>query len=162
MTKFTHVRHDRATLSDYHCRMATPVEVRLPGPAAPDEVARVSAALRAAGLRADEPSVVQQRSNTVVAVIIGVSLAEIPKAFAGEAGRDAYGALKRLVARLLSARGRADGAIVVRDLDGGATLALSSHLPDDAYARLAALDFSSLGEGDLQWDADTGRWQLVD
>ena len=101
----------------------------------------------------------------------------------GEAGKDAWRSLKKLVVDLRQARGRGSdfGQIVIRPgiIDAGEAddskalpgfpipgnpeveITIAPHIPDDAYRSLLELDLDAFDGGTLHWDEPAGEWRQL-
>jgi hypothetical protein len=138
-------------------------EVSLDVRASPGEVRLVEEAFTRAGFQVEANPKVNSRGAGVppwlVYVTIAVPVADFFRAFASEAGRDAYAAVKAWANDVMAARRESgDGSIRLDDSDG-TTLILHTSFPDEALDALAEIDWSEMtGGGYLLWGAETGRW----
>lgn len=81
-------------------------------------------------------------------------------AFAGAAGKDAYGSLRDFLKALRAARRDRSGSVVIRDVEGRddlTVLVLSSDLPEEAFSALAHLDLKANKGAYLAWDRAWSR-----
>lgn len=139
-----------------------PVQLQLEGPHSDSDRRAALEILRDAGLDAHaSTSNTRGIPETIAAVVIIAPLAEFFKTIGSKAGTDATKAIKSLFARLRAAHGDAR-SVRLQDVGEGPIVDLDTSLPDDAYHALETLDWSSLGDGDLCWDAAAGTWRLVD
>jgi hypothetical protein len=143
-------------------------EVSLDVGASPGEVRAVEEAFARAGFQVEARPVVISRSADVppwiIYVTILVPVAEFFRAFATDAGKDAYAAVKAWAQDVMAARRESrDGSVDLTDPEG-TDLILSTHFPDEALDALAEIDWDEVRGGYLLWDVETGRWfdQLKD
>jgi hypothetical protein len=139
-----------------------PVQLDLEGPHSDSDRRAALQILRDAGLDA-HASTGNTRgiAETVATVVIVAPLAEFFKTIGSQAGTDATKAIKGLFERLRAAH-EGSRSVRLQDVGEGPIVDLDTSLPDDAYRELETLDWSSLGDGDLCWDAAASTWRLVD
>jgi len=148
--------------------------------ASPAEVDAIAAVLTGAGIENRSEASARMQGDGPWLVMLVVLAVPFLNGFGGEAGKDAWQALKRLVADLHKARARESwGQVVIRpgvigedEADGKVTLpgfpipknpnveiTLDSRMPDEAYRALFDLDLDAFDGGTLHWNPTTGEWQ---
>jgi hypothetical protein len=100
----------------------------------------------------------------LIVMTLQVPLSMFFSGFMGEAGKDAYVKLKRLVGRAKSAPGevaQAVGELQVRSARGGPSVEMDPSLPDEALESLCAIDWDAFDESAvLRWSEDRREWVL--
>jgi hypothetical protein len=137
-------------------------EVLIEEEAPPGQAQAVDETFASAGLEAHARAALARRSGGVLPWIVYITLA-VPivaffNAFAGEAGKDAYGAVKAWAKAMYEARkqsGLGRGEISIVD-PAGTELVLASDWPDDALDALAEIDWDQVEGGYLIWYE--GNW----
>jgi hypothetical protein len=137
-------------------------DVSLDVRASAGEVRAVEDAFARAGFQVEARPVVITRGAFVppwvIYVTILVPVAEFFRAFAAEAGKDAYAAVKTWAKDVMAARRESgDGSVDLRDPEG-TTLILSTHFPEEALDALSEIDWDDVRGGYLLWDAEKERW----
>lgn len=130
--------------------------------ASPAEVEAVTKLFRREGFDGPVSADVERRSLGELPFVVYVSAPVVAflTAFAAEAGKDAYEALKHFVRDIRSARGNKNGSIVVQDRESrldSTVLVLSGDLPDEAFDALKSLDLEAMKGAYLVWDRDGDR-----
>ena len=140
----------------------TNVEVALERGATDDERAAVEEAFRRVGFDVRATDTVEYRSSGpvpwIVMVTLATPIAAFFHAFAAEAGKDAYAAVKQWVRDLWDARATAgEGAVRLHDAQRS-TLVLSTRIPDEALDALSRVDWEAVSGDYLTWDEARGEW----
>lgn len=125
-----------------------------------DELAAVEEAFRRAGLEIRAEATVGRKSagpvQWVIYVTLATPVAAFFQSFGSEAGKDAYGVVKRWVKDVWAAR-RGNGSMVLEDSEHS-TLVLSTGIPEDALDALRDLDWSENRGAYLVWSERRGEW----
>jgi hypothetical protein len=104
-----------------------------------------------------------RRGNRATAWVIEVTLAAPLGAFfikfSEAAGTDAYESLCAWIGRLReSGRGR---ALTLRIAAEETSVEIRSSVPEEALEALSGIDWTSVGEGTLEWDPSRRRWRRL-
>ena len=134
--------------------------------APPGQAQAVDETFARAGFEAEARAALARRSADVLPWIVYITLA-VPivaffNAFGGEAGKDAYAAVKTWAKAMYEARkqsGLGRGHISVVD-PAGTELVLASDWPDDALDALVEIDWDQVEGGYLIWYEGEWRNQL--
>jgi hypothetical protein len=141
-------------------------EVVIEASAPPGHAEAVEAAFRRAGFDVEvEDQLLESRGAGealpwLVQVGLAVPITAFFTAFASEAGKDAYQAVKTWVNEIWKARegaGNGDGHIDIGDSED-TRLILPPSLPEDALDALEDLDWSEKRGDYLIWDPDRREW----
>jgi hypothetical protein len=132
----------------------------------PEDLEAVGVAMGRYGFKVVPMRAPQLRSGGIALWVVQVSLAAPMAAFmasfANEAGKDAYGQMKKWLGGVVEAREvrrpGGPGAIELLDSDG-TSLSVPSRLPEDAIERLFEIDWSAAAGSSITWDADLRTWR---
>ena len=138
-------------------------EVVIDAGASEEEVEGISTAFQEVGVDASVlPGYVRMSEGDLPWIIaLTLPLNAFLAAFAAEAGKDAWAALKRLVTRIREARKGRHGEIVVRSRETSTVLNIRDNLPDEAYQALFELSAEQYEGAYLRWDKERGEWRDV-
>lgn len=141
--------------------LALPEPVVMEAEAPVEQVEAVELALREAGIDTTVEAVIARRGYGagvlpwLVKITLGSGFAAFCVSIGKEAGKDAYNALKSLIAHLLAARSDGDGQIEFYD-DEYNVVCVRSELPDEAMRALFEIDWSEMRASTLVWK--DGEW----
>jgi hypothetical protein len=133
--------------------------------APPAEIEAVKQAFRHYGFDVDPKGTYITRSVDLtpwlVAVTITAPITAFFAAFAGEAGKDAYAAVRAWVREVWASRAespRPPGSLELEDPDG-TRLILWSRISDHALDALSTIDWEQERGSYLMWDEEQGVWR---
>jgi hypothetical protein len=147
--------------------MATPApegELLLDGTVTEDEEREIIAVLAPLDVRVRRRPVHRGADELAWLALASLPLQAFLSGLGGEAVKDAYGGLKKLVTRLSNhtpGHNRAAPAVplVLADVRTGLRIALDADLPAEAYRQLHELDLASYRIGPLHYDRAAHRWR---
>jgi hypothetical protein len=93
-------------------------------------------------------------------VTLAVPIAAFFAAFASEAGKDAYGAVKAWLKDLQATRGTS-GRVILWDAEDTTLAFGDGPIPDEALDALGSTDWGSLKGRYIAWDGERGEWRNV-
>lgn len=156
-----------------------PVEVMVDTAASAAEVEAISAALSDVGIDNRTEASARMQGDGPWMILLVMLAAPFLSGFTGEAGKDGWKALKRLVANLHEARGcerwgqlvirpgvideaqaQAEGKLLGFPIPGNPNveLTIATGIPDEAYQALCDLDLGAFDGGTLHWNEQAGEW----
>ena len=133
---------------------------------APEEIEAVQRVFDAASVHAlVDPEIARFSVDSPWVMYLTAPLMPFASRFSGrdddEGGTDAWPGIKQFLEGVSHAyRGRT-GNMVFTDEQSEAMIALSSDLPDEAFAELLRLDLSMVEGKRISWDPETGAWHTL-
>lgn len=132
---------------------------------APEEVEAVERVFSAANVHAIvDPEIARFSVDSPWVMYLTAPLGPFASLFSGQedpSDEAAWTGIKRFVEEISDAYGNRAGSMVFTDEESEVIVALTSALPDDAYADLLRLDLTMIEGKRISWDPEVGAWHTL-